>query len=345
MHVRVRSTTEGEALDYELTGTGTCAPVDAAVPDAEHDLVIEGGDAENPAEYTVRVTGEAERAMPDDYAEGGYIEGVIAGGRDAFTFTGEILTFDATDTADVDVSVDGETVDPAELGVDVAGVTHHDGEWEARGTTEGDTAYEVEGGEVTDFVQTGGDSDWVLEVDGEPVAFGGPDADPGEGFGYPTKQQVRAFVECHTEPMVSREDVYGILDGVVAEYVSAALEEYDLENDDRDGDAPADDGDTDTGGEDGGEPADDLESHHILVGGGSQQNHVTYQFAVSGAVDAARRANPDDRVFANTVQGEVRGGADTYTYTGDLLEFTSDDPDALRVEIDGEPVEVAEAED
>lgn len=60
---------------------------------------------------------------------------------------------------------------------------------------------------IVDFEQTGGDGDWVLEVDGEPVSFGGPGEALNDSFAYATRDQVRAFVSCVLEDYPDRTEV------------------------------------------------------------------------------------------------------------------------------------------
>lgn len=332
MHVRIRSTTDGESLDYEMTGTGRCTRAGTEPSTIEHDLDITGGEADDPINYEIRVTGTAERDQPDDDARDGYIDGAVAGAADAFTFTGKILDFQADGA--IDVTIDGESVDHTTLGVDVDGVTHLDGEWTAYGSTDGNANYTVDGDDtdVSDFQQTGGDSDWVLEFDGEPVAFGGPDAEPGAGFGYATKQQIRSFVECYVEDVVR----YGDVESLVAEVVG----NMDGVSVPPDGGEDGSDDESDESSGDGESNYDDTPEieHRILVEGGSQETHVPYTFSVSGKVDAARRANPDDRVYADSVAGEVRGSGDSYTFTGEITEFETTHPDLVTVTIDSERV-------
>lgn len=84
-------------------------------------------------------------------------------------------------------------------------VTHHDdGTFTIENETSGAHEFEIDG-TLADFEQIDSKSDWVLSVDGEPVAFGGPESGVDVGFAYATKQQIQAFVACSIEAAI--EDV------------------------------------------------------------------------------------------------------------------------------------------
>lgn len=63
----------------------------------------------------------------------------------------------------------------------------------------GEAEYELIEGQLHNFEQIDSASDWVVFIDDEPVAFGGPDSAVGAGFEYATKQQIRSFTACVVE--------------------------------------------------------------------------------------------------------------------------------------------------
>lgn len=101
-------------------------------------LLVFGGSPSQPVRYAFGVEGQVEKtdsagpapvedhrvsADPDDHVRGGddssWVEGGVAGGADAFEFTGDLRRFAASVTADttdrVRIYLDGERVQPADL--------------------------------------------------------------------------------------------------------------------------------------------------------------------------------------------------------------------------------------
>ena len=80
----------------------------------------------------------------------------------------------------------------------------------------------------------------------------------------------------------------------------------------------------------------DSDSHELTISNRAYDEPATYEFTVSGALDATSSVNPNDEISGSSAQGQVNGGADTYRYSGDVTAFDSDGP--LDVTIDGETV-------
>jgi hypothetical protein len=109
-----------------------------AVGQKTHHLLVFGGSPSDPVRYAFGVEGRVEKtgsagpapvadhrvsADPDDHVRDGdgsaWVEGGVAGGADAYEFTGDLRRFAASVTADttdrVRVYLDGERVQPADL--------------------------------------------------------------------------------------------------------------------------------------------------------------------------------------------------------------------------------------
>lgn len=87
---------------------------------------------------------------------------------------------------------------------------------------------------------------------------------------------------------------------------------------------------------------------HTLVIDGSGP-YTSYQFTVGGNLEKSTTdgasINSGDEIVGRSAHGAVKGGKDTYTFTGPLHSFNFDGPNAINVELDGEPARVGERPD
>ncbi|MFB6081691.1 MAG: hypothetical protein ABEJ67_02600 [Halanaeroarchaeum sp.] len=72
---------------------------------------------------------------------------------------------------------------------------------------------------------------------------------------------------------------------------------------------------------------------------GSTSTEKHYHFEVSGEVEAGSQVNSDDTVNASSVDGTMFSGSDSYNFSGDLTEFTSDSLDEMTVYVDGSRID------
>lgn len=210
MNVTVRGTTDGESVEYIISGVTYDNPLDGTT---EHDIEISGGSQDNQQHYEIHVDGHLEAgdraniSNEDDVSEN-TATGYTVGGTDSYRFVGAITQFEVD--SDATVRIDGAEVDPAN-------VVAEPQPWEVRDETDSSRQHQLEG-RVTDFTQVSGKSDWVLTIDGTPTAFGGPQSPVGGEFAYATRAQVQSFVECsmdelriELEDYVRREDLEAAL--------------------------------------------------------------------------------------------------------------------------------------
>jgi hypothetical protein len=78
------------------------------------------------------------------------------------------------------------------------------------------------------------------------------------------------------------------------------------------------------------------DSFELTISNRGYDEPATYEFTVTGAIEATSSVNPTDEIDGATATGQVNGGADTYRYTGAITAFDSDGP--LDVAIDGNTV-------
>ncbi|WP_228841122.1 hypothetical protein, partial [Halorubrum sp. AJ67] len=104
----------GGSNDTSGDGDSTDAPTEAKT------LVIDGSVTYDRIDYTFTVDGSVApgaRANESDEIDGTTVSGHVEGGIDSYEITGEFTAFEVDD--DVPVRLDGETVDPDELGATV----------------------------------------------------------------------------------------------------------------------------------------------------------------------------------------------------------------------------------
>ena len=110
-------TVDSSAFD---SGTTTPEPTPEPTPELENTLLIRGGKRRHWTYYDFTVSGDLEKAEVDgvsandeDTVSGSSAEGFVAGGADAFRFSGEITVFNLD--GDGTVEVNGEPVSLSEL--------------------------------------------------------------------------------------------------------------------------------------------------------------------------------------------------------------------------------------
>ncbi|SFR49346.1 autotransporter outer membrane beta-barrel domain-containing protein [Halorubrum sodomense] len=178
------------------TGDDTMSDGSATETTKERKLVVDGSGTSDRVEYAFVMDGSVEpgpRANGSDVIDGSTVTGHVEGGIDSFLVTGAFTDFQLD--GDIPVRLDGETVEPSELGVEPArtvevdgsqtddplaytftvdgSVTAGDGATDAdvtdgtvTGRAEGDTSAYAVTGAFTNFQV---ESDLVVRVDGEPV--------------------------------------------------------------------------------------------------------------------------------------------------------------------------------
>lgn len=206
----------GDIVDFEAED-GVDVRIDGEVVDTAdlasdtHHISVTGGTKSDPVNYELTVMGSVERGeraniSAEDDVSGEAATGHVIGGTDDYYYRGVIADFQAD--GDLEIAIDGESVSPETIGVDEQGVTHVDGTFTIEDTTDGVAEYVVDG-DVEDFEQLDGGSDWVLEFDGEPVHFGGPESPVNGEFAYATKTQIRSFVECYVDKRLEQAGLTG----------------------------------------------------------------------------------------------------------------------------------------
>ena len=78
---------------------------------------------------------------------------------------------------------------------------------------------------------------------------------------------------------------------------------------------------------------------HTLTVDGSTSGEKSYHFEASNGVQADSMINPDDTINANSVDGALFSSSDTYQFSGEITEFTSDSLDEMTVYVDGSRVD------
>ena len=308
--------------------------------DDRNHLVITGGSPDDPVEYQFVVTGDVRRSgrgghapvadrhvtvdHGDSVSDGerrGVASGTVAGGADAYSFTGRITRFRIELTRRsldaVRIFLDGRRVSPAELGDNPATATPIE-------FLDCNTAVVV--GDF-DGVELNA-SFWDEAGLGTSILF--PDPVSGVTTLHPA-EQFDPFP--FTIESLSLDPDPIPTPGAPAQFAAenpfagpwCEREENQFPN------------------------------HLLVVGEGGPGTTADYEFAVSGSVQksddagdapvADRRVSVDahDRITDSRVTGTVFGGADAYRYSGEITDFRLDGP--ARVFLDGErvrPVDLGE---
>ncbi|WP_440007541.1 hypothetical protein [Halomicrococcus sp. SG-WS-1] len=284
---------------------------------ARNRLVVAGGSPENVVEYQFVVSGRARRsgragdAPVDDSAvtvdeedrieDGSLASGAVAGGADAYVFTGRISRFNVSLTRrsadEVRLFLNGERVRPSELGDDSTAGTP------------------VEFLDCNTAVVTGdfegvqlNVSFWAESGLGTSVLF------PGPVSGVTTLHPADQFAPDPFAIDSVRLDPDPIeTPGAPAQF-SAANPFAGPWCEDEENQFP----------------------NHLVVAGGSPENVVEYGFAVTGSArktdsagdapvpESAVTVDTEDRIANGRVGGAVAGGADAYRFSGAIAAFRVD---------------------
>ncbi|WP_248517013.1 hypothetical protein [Salinarchaeum laminariae] len=296
-------TVDGEAVDQAALGddsedsSGTEEPL-------PNGLSITGGSIDSPTEYAFSVSdalAEGANANSEDTVSGTDADGLVVGGTDDYEFAGEVTSFSTT--GDPTVTVNGSTVDPAELG-DGSGDSTDDGpDLSRRLTVSGGSAsntveYTVT---VTEAIAKGdraNSEESVSGTTGHGYVIGGTDSFEFAG-------EITSFDASDTVSLT--------VDGQTVDPA-----DYDSEPDDGTDDAPD-------------------HSRSLTVSGGSASNTVEYSVTVSEAVAKGDRANSEESISGTTASGYVVGGTDSFEFAGEVTSFTASGDVSLT--IDGESVD------
>ncbi|MGN8212978.1 MULTISPECIES: hypothetical protein [Halococcus] len=97
-----------------------------------------------------------------------------------------------------------------------------------------------------------------------------------------------------------------------------------------------------------------LESHFVVIIGGSPDDKVTYDFSVTGTIERRGESygapinddgvtrDPDIDIISpngSSVSGRLGGGGDAYRITGEITDFEAASEGAVDVYVDGERIE------
>ena len=262
--------------------------------DDDLDRVITITDAwpHTPSNYEFTVSGDVEKSEDDDATiddedeiDGSTVTGFVYGWRDSFRFSGEIEDFSVD--GPVQVVVDGEEVDPAELASDLSRYV----------TIESD----------------GGRADYELTVSGD------------------LEKSVDENATIDDEDEIDGSTATGFVHGWKDSYrFSGEIEDISV-------DGPA------TVSLDGEEidPAELVLSNLLTLYG--NQGRADYEFTVSGDLEKSEEndasINDHDEIDGSTASGHVRGGRDSYRFSGEITEFEIDAPATIYlngIEVDPE---------
>ena len=308
-----------------------------------------------------------------DEINGRSADGRVNGGADTYRFAGEIDSF-AYDGS-LDLYVDGEQADPNGFGSSeparslsiVSEGPRVEYEFAVSGALEKTTARngsingndEIDGSSASGLVYGGTDSyafdgeltDLVVDdpagvtvfLDGEEIEPDSPGLDRTVSIvGTGPRVEYDFTVSGELEKSTARGGSINSGDEVsgssASGYVLGGTDSYGFDGEISD--FAIDDADAATVYVDG-EEVDlggigDSDSHELTISNRAYDEPATYEFTVSGALDATSSVNPNDEISGSSAQGQVNGGADTYRYSGDVTAFDSDGP--LDVTIDGETV-------
>ena len=308
-----------------------------------------------------------------DEINGRSADGRVNGGADTYRFAGEIDSF-AYD-GPLDLYVDGEQADPDGFGSSeparslsiVSEGPRVEYEFAVSGALEKTTARngsindndEIDGSSASGLVYGGTDSyafdgeltDLVVDdpagvtvfLDGEEIEPDSPGLDRTVSIvGTGPRVEYDFTVSGELEKSTARGGSINSGDEVsgssASGYVLGGTDSYGFDGEISD--FAIDDADAATVYVDG-EEVDlggigDSDSHELTISNRAYDEPATYEFTVSGALDATSSVNPNDEISGSSAQGQVNGGADTYRYSGDVTAFDSDGP--LDVTIDGETV-------
>lgn len=168
---------EGVPMTAEEAAGGTSSAADGSSgdstetqTDASKTLSVSGGSPTNKISYSFSVSDSVEKSVAyggtissEDTISGTSVEGLVAGGTDSFSFTGDVTAFSLD--GDATVSVDGQEVDPDQIVTDeTATETETDAPTETETETETETSTDTPTDDGT--TDSGSSDEDVLLIDG-----------------------------------------------------------------------------------------------------------------------------------------------------------------------------------
>lgn len=304
----VRVTIDGTEVDPAELGDGTDDGSDGSDDGEEESLElsntieISGGSVSTPVDYYCTVSEAIEKgpnANGEDSITDATVRGALGGGTDDYNYASEITAFDAS--GEVTVTINGEEVDPAELG---------DG---------------------TDDGSDDGEED--PELSRQLSVRGGSPTSPVD-YSFTVTEAVAKGQDANAEDSASGTSASGTVGGYYDDYAFAgevtsfeATGDVTLTIDGQSVDPASfgggDDG-TDDGSDDGSEEEPPELTNTIAIRGGSPTNVVNYAFSVSEAVAKGDEANGEDTASGTEASGSVGGWYDTFEFAGAITSFEAD---------------------
>jgi len=283
-----------------------------------HTILISDPDGSNTNDYRFVVTGEVVRL--DDprgdsvSADGTEASGTVAGGRDGYRYTGEITLFEYE--GEVDVVIDGQTVDPATLG---------GGGDDVDGGTE-------EGSDVTAEESPAGENEVRIVGVGERATYE-----------FTVSGTIRAgddFDEATAADSITGSSARGRIGGIGSDnlFYTGEITDWTL-----DGSADVfvngNEVDPSTLGDGGAEPIPEARERELRINGAGERARAS--ISVSGTIRPGEdfdEATAADSIAESSAMMGVGGvGSDNVFYTGEITSWSLDG--RANVFIDGEPVD------
>ncbi|AGN00964.1 hypothetical protein L593_05075 [Salinarchaeum sp. Harcht-Bsk1] len=306
---------DGETVDPETLGDSTDGSTSEPTSEPTETIALSGGSPSDPDSYAFavdEVVEKGEDANSEDTVSGTTADGVLAGGTDDYVFASTVTSFEAT--GDVAVTINGEAVDPAQLGDDGSSGTDDGTDDTTEEPPEPTRSLAVSGGSPSNKI------DYSLTV----------------------TEVVEEGSNANSEDSASGTSASGVVAGGTDDYAFAGeLVSFDATGDVTltvDGETvdPANYSDS-TEQTSTDEPPELTET--LVVSGGTFANVVDYSFTVTEAVETGEQANSEDSASGTTASGALAGGSDSYEFAGDLVSFEADGDVTLTV--NGETVDPA----
>jgi hypothetical protein len=281
--------------------------------DLDRSVVIQGTGGDMGTRYTVEVSDTLAQATgsiggipvtdnPDETVTKSRADGRVAGGADGYRFTGDIAGFSLTDHSEATVYVDEEEVDsrqiPGRNPIPRTLIIEGSGEYTEYSFMTSRGLRQVEG-LLEGKAVTKDESDTVDGLTASGAVVGGAD---GFRFG----GEIIDF-------SIDQPDKVTI-------YVDGQVRDVETL------------------------PSKDLPRTLVLESDPSRPD-AGYTVSVSGVIKQAEGSvdgipvskDPNDTVESPNADGYVAAGADGFRFTGEITEFSLDDPDAATVYVDGKP--------
>ncbi|MFD1513820.1 right-handed parallel beta-helix repeat-containing protein [Halomarina rubra] len=325
-------------------------------------------DTVSPYEFTVGGDVEFDPGYgTEDRIDGSTVRGVLAGGTDAYRFTGDLTSF--TVSGDATVTLDGQRVDTSALGGGSSGSTddsgsaddseessesdsgsdqQSDGESsdESSGSNDGssdsdDTSSGDESSESSDSTDSSGESDEDVSGGSTDVGLANVivlESDAEAPYDLEVSGDIAYLPGYGRDDSVTESGANGALAGGADAYLfSGLVTAFDCEGDVSvtvNGESVAAENVVGSG-YDGAGDGQSGSKVLSLVGDASD-----YSFAVDGTAERVPTYGDDDHIDGQVVRGALYGGRDDYRIEGDLLWF--DIQGDAEIRLDGEPVDASD---